>query len=371
MTNPEKATIMSCDLSQPNLGVDEQSYNTIVSHATHIIHAAWPVNFQLGLSTFDASLRGLQNLLNLSLKVRASRPARFIFCSSISTALGTPAPAIIPEEPIPHLTHVSHTGYAQSKLVSEKIVEAAVKTAGVNAGIYRIGQIIGDTHQGIWNDSEAFPLIIRSALTMGVLPESDMDCEWLPVDTCAASIIDIEKLNKSHGSASTNGDHTTPQVSGTAKQANQQQRLVYNLRSPRTFTWTKDLLPALAATGLSFRPIPFAEWTQQLRTLSSGPSKTNTQAPKFGSNGTNGEILPREAAAAADPEQNPALKLIDFFERDFAPREQGAAGVGKIVFDIEAAVGASPALRDAPDVLGSGLLEKMMGVWMGKWRRGV
>jgi thioester reductase-like protein len=68
------------------------------------------------------------------------------------------------------------TGYARSKLVSERILEAAIASAGARAQIMRIGQVVGDTRHGLWNDSEAWPLVIRSALTLKTLPAFDMVC---------------------------------------------------------------------------------------------------------------------------------------------------------------------------------------------------
>ncbi|KAL9129611.1 MAG: hypothetical protein Q9217_001967 [Psora testacea] len=367
ITAPEKLSVLSSDLHEPYLGLSITEYTSLQTYTTHILHCAWPVNFQLGLPSFKSSLLGLQNLLNLSLSVTSPRPARFIFCSSISVALGTPRPALVSEEPIEDLSHVSHTGYAQSKLVGEKIIEAAVKTAGAAATIYRIGQVVGDTKCGMWNDSEAFPLIIRSAMTMGALPKLDMACEWLPVDTCARSIIDIEGLDGGNDKLG-KGERGILEAHGNVNEAPLRKRLVYNLRSPHTFSWTEYLLPAIAAAGLAFQPVAFAEWIQQLRNLSSGPSKSSSCELTYGNIRIDGKLSTPEAAAS--PEHNPALKLIDFFEEEFAPGDESSSRDGKVVFDISEAVKASQELRNAEHVIDSGLVEKMVGVWMDKWKGG-
>jgi len=143
---------------------------------THIIHAAWPVNFQLSLSSFEPQLRGLHNLLNIALQTPHATPSHFYFCSSVAVAIATPAPAVIPEAPITHFSQALASGYARSKLVAERIVAAAAETAGVPTRILRIGQVVGDTQVGIWNDTEAWPLIVRSARTLGVLPSLDAVC---------------------------------------------------------------------------------------------------------------------------------------------------------------------------------------------------
>lgn len=55
----------------------------------------------------------------------------------------------------------------------ENIIKAAVEKSEVNAKVFRVGQIVGDSQNGIWNSTEAIPLMIRSATTLGALPELD------------------------------------------------------------------------------------------------------------------------------------------------------------------------------------------------------
>ena len=279
----------------------------------------------------------MQNLIQASLLSPFLTPARLIFCSSISAALGTPAPTRIPESPIQSLEQVSQTGYAASKLVGERIVQAAVESYRAHATILRIGQVVGDTKAGVWNETEAFPLIVRSALTMGVLPEIDMVCQWLPIDTLAESVLEIAGLS--------NGE--TKGATGAVDDG--EGLLVYNLLSPHTFSWTRDLLPAIHATEFpAFEPVAFDIWLAQLRNMSV------TTSSSTGS----------KTSEAADPNQNPAIKLVDFFAGNFT----GNNLESEVVFEIEGAQEASPALRNAPKVMESGLLEKMIKVWMGRWK---
>ena len=257
-------------------------------------------------------------------------PARFVFCSSISDALGTSAPARIPEAAIKSLGHVSHTGYAASKLVGERIVQAAVENHGARATVLRIGQVVGDTKVGVWKDTEAFPLIIRSAVTMGTLPKIDMTCQWLPVDTLAEAVLEIVGLS--------DGQSTIEDG----------RQLFYNVLSPHTFSWTPELGSALHATNLSaFKEISYKDWLAHLRSLSAiTASYINTNRSE-----------------AADPNCNPAIKLVDFFAENFVEK----SGDSEIVFEISKAEEASAALRNAPKVIESGLLEKMVEVWMKRW----
>ncbi|KAL8706728.1 MAG: hypothetical protein Q9201_000253 [Fulgogasparrea decipioides] len=342
---PSKTIALTSDFSQPTLGLPEATYSEIQSSATHIIHAAWPVNFQLPLSSFEPHIQGLHNLLQLSLSAPYATPAKLVFCSSVSSALGTPSPARIPEQVIENLDQASGMGYGQSKLVGEHIVAAAVEQAGARTSILRIGQVVGDTKEGMWNDQEAFPLIVRSALTMGVLPELAIKCEWLPVDTLAGVVGELAGLRlKNDTSGESNGITDAPD--GDAE--GEKMELVYNITSPHTFSWTASFLPALRSAGLDFQTVPFEEWIKRLHLLSSQPSSANP---------------------AADPDQNPALKLLQYYESSFRDRDEEQDG--RIEFEIGKATRDSGALRDAPDVVACGLVEKMVGWWMSRWGGGL
>ena len=172
--NSDHLTVLTSDLSRSDLGLSAETYQELRNRTTLIIHSAWAVNFNLGIRSFEEQhIKGVHNLTQLSLSVETPRPARLFFCSSIAAALGTPAPAVIPEAPILDLKDSLPQGYARSKLVSEHIVRNAAVDAGASARILRIGQIVGDANRGLWNDTEAVPLVIRSALTLRALPALD------------------------------------------------------------------------------------------------------------------------------------------------------------------------------------------------------
>lgn len=87
----------------------------------------------------------------------------------------------IPEEEIGDLSWASNTGYARSKLVAERIVGKAIRK-GARAKILRIGQIVGDGRSFEWNEEEATPLIVRSALMLGKLPALwEVSCDFVTV----------------------------------------------------------------------------------------------------------------------------------------------------------------------------------------------
>jgi thioester reductase-like protein len=154
-------------------GLPEITRNDMLDTLTHIVHAAWPVNFQLPLEAFYPHLKDVRDLVQLSLDVK-HQPAQLLYCSSVGVALSTIGQSRIAEAPMMDFRQAISTGYTQSKLVAEYIIQRAVEDFESSSSILRIGQIVGDTKAGIWNDDEAPPTMIRSALTLGCLPALDM-----------------------------------------------------------------------------------------------------------------------------------------------------------------------------------------------------
>lgn len=286
-----KVISLPADLSKPDLGLPEPTYRKITSSLRTVIHAAWSVNFNIRLSSFEKdNIAGVRHLIDLC----QSGGASFNFCSSVSTVSRHPDEDGPVPESLPDARWAQGMGYAQSKSAAEAICSRAAERAGVPVRVLRIGQIVADTAHGVWNATEAVPLMLQSALTIGALPRLAETPSWLPVDTVAKGVAEI--------ALSGAGDRSD----GGAVFA--------NVVNHRTFSWTNDLLPALRAAGLDFEEVEPKEWVRRLR--ESNP----------------------------DPVVNPPIKLVDFFaskyDRDeFSPSKQ---------YVTDTARSLSPALENAP-----------------------
>ncbi|KAL3473586.1 hypothetical protein BJX99DRAFT_272275 [Aspergillus californicus] len=282
-----KIVALPVDLSNNvRLGLDEATYEEIVSSVTAVIHCAWSVNFNWALESFEQScIAGTRNLLDLCLDTRGPLPAKFSFCSSVSTVARTPGnwvPESLPES----LSYAQSMGYAQSKLVTENIVNRASHATGMASRVLRVGQIIADTEHGIWNATEAIPLIFQTAETINTLPLLDDILSWTPVDTVASSVVEAT-------------------LSRTASD-------VLNITNPTLNHWTRDLLPLLSQAGLTFDSVPKREWLNRLR------------------------------ASNPDPTLNPPIKLLDFF----ASKYDNDSSSRVLLYDTKKAQSAAPSLRN-------------------------
>ena len=275
-----------CKLSESTLGLEEDLYSSLAGHATVIIHAAWAVNFSMRLSSFKDHLAGLENLIDFANFPKPHTP-RFLFCSSTASVQGHHTRSTIPES-ISHNPHsASPLGYSRSKWVAEAICEQAYERTPLrgNIAVLRIGQLCGDSEIGIWNASEAWPLMLSSVKVLKALPDLSQNLDWLPVDTAAEAVIEIA-LND------------TEKLPGTTEE----NIPVYHILNPSRATTWSDVLTWMKKLSPGFAIISPADWVARLKNLE---------------------------------ENHPCTKLLGLWMEAYG-EDKGSAGANKdVVFDTE------------------------------------
>ncbi|KAF7514275.1 hypothetical protein GJ744_000045 [Endocarpon pusillum] len=201
-TIDKKIVCIPCNLARADLGMDGEMLRSIRSSVDMIIHAAWAVNFTLRLRSFEFHLAGVQNLLSLGAAAASSarghqkRRIKFLFCSSIASVSSSSSVSVaekVSREP----PDAFHMGYSRSKWVAEAVcvnAHKAAQAAGIplDVEILRIGQLCGDTKNGIWNKTEAWPLLLSTFDLIGCLPDlPDEQLNWLPLNIAANVICEI------------------------------------------------------------------------------------------------------------------------------------------------------------------------------------
>ncbi|KAK0650267.1 Non-canonical non-ribosomal peptide synthetase FUB8 [Lasiodiplodia hormozganensis] len=349
--SPIPCDLSSLSASSPSLGLPPAVYAEVAASTTRIIHAAWAVDFNRALRSFDAScLAPTHALLRLAAASPLERKPVVAFVSSIAAALraggpaaaattspssseaASPAPSspggsdesdggdgghakrsAIPESLHPWSAVAEGMGYGQSKWVAERMcAAAAASTAGVDARVLRVGQLCGDTGHGVWNTAEAIPTTVRAALTVGALPvveneEGDEELAWLPVDVAARAVVELAFAN-------------------TARFR------VWHVENERLVRWNAGFLPALRKAGLEFEAVPAREWVRRLE------------------------------RSEQDAERNPPVKLLEFFRKRY-----GAVGTEPHpVFDMTEARKVAPSLRGGTAV-DEELVGKFLRFWIEEW----
>ncbi len=162
---------LPADLSRPDCGLHPLSvgFARVVT-----IHSAWSVNFVASLSSFEPeNIAGLSNLITLhqsllsSLSEAGRRGSCFTFCSSVASVLNCPPGTVLGETLPTSPEEAVAMGYARSKWVAEQIV---ARRFDGGYRIVRIGQLCSDTVNGVWNENEAWPLLISLSQQLGMFP---------------------------------------------------------------------------------------------------------------------------------------------------------------------------------------------------------
>ncbi|RGP80578.1 hypothetical protein FLONG3_1317 [Fusarium longipes] len=185
-----KVEFLRADLSLPDLGLGQAKYGSLLASVDRIIHNAWPVNFNISVSSFEGSVRGVRHLVDFS--AAATKDVPIIFISSIGTVDGWNSPDPVPEEALNDVT-LPQMGYGRSKLAASLILDAAVQQSGLHAASVRVGQIAGPkTEKGIWNRQEFIPSLIASSVYLGILPDHlEQEITWTPIEDISGLILDI------------------------------------------------------------------------------------------------------------------------------------------------------------------------------------
>lgn len=329
---PDRVTFLAADLTKSNFGVQETEFQDLLSKVTHIIHNAWPVNFNHSLSTFGPSLSGIVSLIQFSTLTKQRSSIQFFSSiSSVSSYSGS----VVPESVIPELSAPAAMGYGQSKHLAERMLDHACKKLGIHASFVRIGQVAGAARTGSgWNRQEWLPSLVASSAfiralpeTLGGVPKAGEMINWVPIDHLADALVEL-------------GLGPEP-----VKEEAELGVSVFHITHPKPVPWSSLLTPiksTLEASSRSSEPIkiiPYADWLSTLKAKSAEADE--------GGNSINSEALVRK---------NPAMKLLDFYD---SLLYQGEAGL-RMKLAIEKTLQCSETLRG---------LEPIENEWMSGWVR--
>ena len=140
----QRVKFLTSDYSQEALGLGKVIYSEILANADVVLHNAWQVDFNLSLDSYERSLiQGVVNLIDLASK--SAHRAKVFFLSSIGAVMNWSVnySGPIPEEVFSDYTVPQPIGYAESKHISERLLNLAIKKSQVPVSICRVGQIAG------------------------------------------------------------------------------------------------------------------------------------------------------------------------------------------------------------------------------------
>lgn len=308
----ERVEFLKGDYGQKQFGLSTDQFDELASSVDVLIHNAWKVDFNHSLESFEpVHIRGVRNFIDWS--ISSSRRPHIVFISSISSVgnwaavHGTDNP--VPETPVDRHDVALEMGYGESKNVSERILAVANEKSGVPVSILRVGQIAGPLMaQGIWNEDEWLPSLIKTSQSLNRLPYYIPDIDWIPVDTLATIILEIV-----HFAVKTD------------------KAWVYNIMNPTPIRWLSLLDTVRERLGPHTRVVSLREWIGALEDVDAND--------------------PRELTSM------PAVKILEFY-RGF----EGAGSVTELKYSMDHGIEASKTMAALPPVN-----DEWMDIWLDQW----
>jgi hypothetical protein len=289
-------------------------------------------------------------------------PTRFIFCSSTASVLGSGHPKTIRESISKDPKDSGALGYSKSKWVAESICrEYVAKQTGANTmAVLRIGQLTGDTENGVWNMTEAWPLMLSTVKQLECLPDLDEILSWLPVDVAAQAILQIAvPVELVHDEKIYPHPFYDP-----VQLSDDQDCPVYHLVNNSTATRWKDLLQWLKLIdGVKFETVEPSVWLDRLEQLETHPAKALLGLWK----NAYGKVGKRDAESSEkeDPAPPSPSNVLMGFWRDIYGKVSDIVAPGKrpmMYFETEQTTTVAEVMRSVGPV--NEQLVKKIWTWM-------
>ncbi|KAF4610095.1 hypothetical protein D9613_010628 [Agrocybe pediades] len=183
-----KLVLLEGDITQKNAGLEKDVYQELLQNVNLIIHNAWRLDFNLQLASFEPNVRATRNLIDLARASSAAALTKFLFTSSVASALSWDrSKGAYPEEVLTDAKYAVGTGYGEAKYVAER----TLSQSGLQGTSFRIGQISGGEPNGAWAVSDWVPILVKSSIALHALPSMVGVSSWLPMHGVAQSIVDI------------------------------------------------------------------------------------------------------------------------------------------------------------------------------------
>ncbi|KAI7906054.1 uncharacterized protein BX663DRAFT_428813 [Cokeromyces recurvatus] len=246
----DRVEVLPMNFNEPFLGFSEEKYNQLKEEVTIVQHCAWLLDFNMNIEHYDKEcIAPFYNLLKFAYKEVNPMHVHFISSVSASAAAGEE----IAEEPLPLDAHVTMPmGYAHSKFVVEILFNYLTVEKNFPCYVERLGQVCGDSINGVWNISEQYPLMfIGGGSVMHKMPELDTVIDWITVDYASASIVEI--------------------MLRTAYLSADNKNCVYHVVNPNLIHWV-DVLEAMKGAGMKFETISTSQWVEDLAKDTTNPA---------------------------------------------------------------------------------------------------
>ncbi|MCD8046168.1 MAG: thioester reductase domain-containing protein [Clostridiales bacterium] len=224
------------NLSEPKLGLDADTWNTLAEEVEVIYHSGAILNFIFPYEYLKTTnVDGTAETLRLAGEGRA-KYYHYVSSYSVFDTPGNRGKRLR-EDDIPENWRGFSLSYSETKWVSEHLVDLARKR-GLKAAIYRPGDITGAAN-GIYELNDMVSRIMVSAIQMEGMPLAKYQFHMTPVDYVAKALAYISLKEECFGHA-------------------------FNLINPKGQSLL-SVMNCIRSCGYRIRYIPFIVWKNRIR----------------------------------------------------------------------------------------------------------
>ena len=224
------------DLAEPRFGLSESGFRALAEGADTIYHCGAEVNLLYPYKRLKATnVSSTQEVLRLAGLYR-TKPVHYVSSLAVFSRASNFSEnrGIVLETDNPKHDRTCRSGYIETKVVSEKLVQAAMER-GLPACIYRTGRLAGRSDNGIMASlSDLICVYWRACVVMECCPRVDARLKLIPVDFASRAIAYLSRRPRSMGK-------------------------VFHIENPHSIAWT-EIFEATRTLGYRLESLPDDEW---------------------------------------------------------------------------------------------------------------
>ncbi|HDR6246264.1 TPA: amino acid adenylation domain-containing protein [Bacillus cereus] len=195
-----RVQVIEGDLSEKHVGLTAEMQQTLIRNIDTIIHCGGDVRHYGDREHFQkVNVESTRYLLQMSKKAGA----HFHYISTVSISgyrTGDSAECLFSEQDFDRGQQIENV-YVKSKFLAEKLVRKAMRE-GVSATVYRVGNLVGRTQDGKFQqniEGNAFYRLIKAFLLLQKAPDLSTYIDLVPVDFGSKAIVQLACIEQSKG----------------------------------------------------------------------------------------------------------------------------------------------------------------------------
>ncbi|KHK61685.1 non-ribosomal peptide synthetase [Pseudomonas frederiksbergensis] len=232
-----RVSVYAADITQPQLGLPDDTYQRIDSTFGALVHNAAHVNHVLDYESLAPD--NVEPIFECLRLCEGRSKKIFNFVSTLSASSTLDANGQVLEQPAATTPPIYiKNGYNLSKWVGERILQRA-RDLGVRVNLFRPGNISFNSQTGVCQPHKnRLMLMLKGSIQLGQVPDLSLNFDLMPVDFLARFIA----------------------FHASRYQPNQ---AVFNLHNPEPLSWDA-YVASFRDSGREFSLVSVADWQQQL-----------------------------------------------------------------------------------------------------------